>query len=146
MIYYYHCYRGAHLSIVAAALHLNKLSLEAGVSEILALDYFDKLQPQDMGTPVLAGYDQANNPVYFVGLGRGSKIFARFADSITGEINLDIQYKSVDCLPCLTFITRLGGFLSRYRRLRWIGRYLAARGVHANLRKINTLVLQARRD
>jgi len=67
-----------------------------------------------MGTPVLAGYDQANNPVYFVGLGRGSKIFARFADSITGEINLDIQYKSVDCLPCLAFITRLGGFLSSF--------------------------------
>lgn len=143
MIYFYHCYRGAHLSIVAAAMHLKKLNKQAGISDILNLEYFDKLQPQDTGVPVLAGYD-GEDAVYFVGLGRGSKIFARFADSLIGELDMQIAFKSVDCLPCLKLRTRIGGFLSRYPIFRTAGRRLAAWGVHASLDQINTLVLHAR--
>ena len=143
MIYYYHCYRGAHLSIVAAALHLEILAPDSGIAEILGLEYFDKLQTEDMGVPVLAGYDREKNPVYFVGLGKGSKIFARFADSFSGELELNLDYKSVDCLQCLSLITRIGGYLSHHRVTRRLGRYLAAKGVRDNLEKINTLVLHA---
>jgi hypothetical protein len=143
MIYYYHCYRGAHLSSVAAALHLKILEPTAGVDDILRLEYFDVLQNRDMGVPVLAGYCQGN-PVCFVGLGRGSKIFARFADSLTAKMNVSLEYKSVDCLECINLLTRLGGFISRFKRLKPLGRYLAARGVHKNLDKIYALVLHAR--
>lgn len=72
MVFFYHCYRGAHLSIVAAALHLGKLDSRSGIKDILELEYFDKLQIQDLGIPVLAGRDQDNNPVYFLGLGRAA--------------------------------------------------------------------------
>ena len=143
MIYFYHCYRGAHLSSVAAALHLKILDPKAEVADILRLEYFDVLQNRDMGVPVLAGYCQGN-PVCFVGLGRGSKIFARFADSITSKMNVQLEYKSVDCLECINLPTRIGGFISRYKCFRRIGRYLAARGVHKNLDKIYALVLHAR--
>ncbi|MGI6364416.1 MAG: DUF3189 family protein [Bacillota bacterium] len=144
MVFFYHCYRGAHLSIVAAALHLGKLDSRSGIKDILELEYFDKLQIQDLGIPVLAGRDQDNNPVYFLGLGRGSRIFARFAGSLTEELELKVEYKAVDCLPCLTPLIRIGGFISRYRPLRRIGRTLAAWGVHRNLRQIAALVLHAR--
>ncbi|HBI56196.1 MAG TPA: hypothetical protein DDY38_05160 [Firmicutes bacterium] len=143
MIYFYHCYRGAHLSCVAAALHLKRIQPSAGVKEILSLEYFDVLQNRDMGVPVLAGYSQGN-PVCFVGLGSGSKIFARFADSLTTKMQVPLQYKSVDCLECINLLTRIGGFISRFKGLKQIGRYLAARGVHKNLDKIFALVLQAR--
>jgi len=143
MVYFYHCYRGAHLSITAAALHLGKITVRSGVKELLALQYFDILQPEDMGTPVLAGYDRDNNPVYFVGLGRGGKIFARFADSLVRQLGLDIQYKSVDCLPCLNIFTRVGGFLARFRGIGVLGRRLAAWGVAKNLDRLHSLVLQA---
>ena len=86
MIFYYHCYRGAHLSIVAAALHLNKLNSHPGISDILGLEYFDKLQPQDMGVPVLAGYDTNGCPVYFLGLGPGSRIFTQFALELSSTV------------------------------------------------------------
>jgi len=144
MIFYYHCYRGAHLSIVAAALHLNLINTDSGISSILRLEYFDVLQNQDMGVPVLAGYDSNNDPVYFVGMGKGSKLFVRFADSITGELGVELKFKSIDCLQCLGFVTRLGGYISNYKGLRKIGRYLAAWGVHRNLGKLSTLVLHAR--
>ena len=49
MIYFYHCYRGAHLSCVAAALHLGIIKPSAKVEEILGLEYFDVLQNRDMG-------------------------------------------------------------------------------------------------
>lgn len=144
MIYFYHCYRGAHLSSMAAAMHLGKINSCSGVREILDMEYFDTLQSQDMGVPVLAGKDGGNNPVYFMGLGRGSKIFARLAESLVRELDLDIEYKSIDCLPCLTTAIRVGGFLSRYRQFRSLGRTLAAQGVHSNLRQIEALVLQAK--
>lgn len=144
MVFFYHCYRGAHLSIVAAALHLGKLNSRSGMKDILALEYFDKLQVQDMGIPVLAGRDQDNNPVYFMGLGRGSRIFPRFAESLTEKLGLEIEYRAVDCLSCLTPAIRIGGFISRYRLLRRVGRRLAAWGVHRNLRHIEALVLHAR--
>lgn len=145
MIYIYHCYRGAHLSIVAAALHLKSISADSDCTKLMELEYFDRLQNQDMGIPVLAGYEDGN-PVYFVGLGRGSKIFARFVDSLTGELKVTLKYKSVDCLPCLNMATRIGGFISRYKMLKSLGRRLAAWGVHRNLKKLNTLVLQAKQS
>jgi hypothetical protein len=144
MIFYYHCYRGAHLSIVAAALHLNKLNSHPGISDILGLEYFDKLQPQDMGVPVLAGYDTNGCPVYFLGLGPGSRIFTQFADSCTEKLGIGLNYKSIDCLQCLTLMVRLGGFISRYKRFKGIGRYLAAWGVQRNLPRLQSLVLHAR--
>lgn len=145
MIYFYHCYRGAHLSIVAAALHLKLISPDCSHKDLLRLEYFDKLSVKDMGIPVLAGYD-GDDPVYFVGLGRGSKIFARFADSLTGELGVNLEYKSIDCLPCLNLSTRVGGFIGRYRTFQGLGRQLAAWGVHKNLAGLNRLVLQARQS
>jgi len=144
MIFIYHCYRGAHLSSVAAALHLNILNSHSSVSDILGLEYFDKLQPQDIGVPVLAGHDENNNPVYFMGLGRGGHIFSCFASSVCDELGVEIQYRDINCLPCLRFLTRAGGFISRYRTFRRLGRYLAAMGVRKNLAKMHRLVLHAK--
>lgn len=144
MIYYYHCYRGAHLSSVASALHLGLIHPNASVSELLNLEYFDVLQPEDMGTPVLAGYDEDHNPVYFVGLGKGGKIFSQFVDSFVGELNVKLEYKTINCLQCIGMITRIGGFLSHYKCFRRFGRYLAAVGVHKYLGEIHRLVLQAK--
>jgi hypothetical protein len=128
---------------VAAALHLGVLKPSAGVKDILGLEYFDVLQNRDMGTPVLAGHSKGD-PVCFLGLGPGSKIFARYAQSVTKELQVELPYKSVDCLGCLNLFTRVGGFTSRYRPLKNLGRRLAARGVHKSLGKIYALVLQAR--
>lgn len=144
MIILYHCYRGAHLSMVATALHLKKIHPSSGSKDILGLKYFDKLQSQDMGVPVLAGLDENDNLVYFMGLGQGSRIYTRFLNSLVEELGLDIECKSVDCLSCLTPLIRIGGFLSRYRQSRYLGRRLAAWGVHKNLKRIEALVLQAR--
>lgn len=144
MIYFYHCYRGAHLSIVAAALHLGKIDSCSGVEDILGLEYFDTLQSPDMGVPVLAGRDEDNNPVYFMGLGKGSTIFARFAESLVAELGFKIEFKSVDCLPCLTPAIRIGGFLSQYRQFRSLGRSIAVGGVQNNLKQIEALVLHAK--
>ena len=143
MIYYYHCYRGAHLSSVAAALHLEILKPSAAVADILRLEYFDVLQNRDMGVPVLAGYAQGS-AICFLGIGPGSKIFPRFARSMTEGGEARFCYKSVDCLQAINLPTRIGGFMSRYKRLRSLGRYIAARGIHKNLAKIYSLVLQAK--
>lgn len=145
MIYFYHCYRGAHLSCVAAALHLGIIKPSAKVEEILGLEYFDVLQNRDMGVPVLAGYCHGN-PVCFVGIGSGSKIFPRFADCLTEKLQANVQYKAVDCLQCINLPTRIGGFLSRFKGFKALGRRLAAWGVHKNLEKIYALVLHAKRS
>lgn len=143
MIYFYHCYRGAHLSCTAAALHLGLLAPTAGVQDLLALEYFDVLQNRDMGTPVLAGFS-AGNPVCFLGMAQGSRIFPRYAASLYARTELTVQYKAVDCLCCLNLLTRVGGFISRYPPLKALGRRLAAQGVARNLGRLYTLVLQAR--
>lgn len=144
MIYVYNCYRAAHLSVVAAALHLGHLSPKAGIKEILALDYFDMMQAEEMGVPLLMGRDGAENPVYILGLGRGSEVFARLVDSVAEELGVSPDCKLVDCLGDINFLIRLGGLLARFRPVRRWGRLLAARGICRRLNSLHHLVLQAR--
>lgn len=134
------------MSVVAAAIHLEKLPDNPGADDILRLDYFDCLQRVDFGVPVFAGRDNADNKVYFVGINGGSLVFSRLLDSIIGELGIDLHYKLVDCLRAIGPWTRIGGYLSNYPRSRDFGRRLAAREIARNYHKLRDMVLQARAE
>lgn len=144
MIYVYNCFRAAHLSVAAAALHLGQLSPDAAVGEVLALEYFDVMTDKDMGVPVCLGRDENGSAVYILGLGRGGQVFARLVDSVAGELGVAVDCKLVDCRGEINLLIRLGGFLSRFWRWRRLGRRLAALGISSRLKSIHRLVLQAR--
>ena len=68
MIYIYNDYGGTHTTSLAAAYHLNKLPTHRQLTkeEILAVDYFDKLNTSDMGKLIFHGLDENGNPVYTI--------------------------------------------------------------------------------
>jgi len=141
MIYVYHCYRGAHMSVAAAALHLGILQPDSGIEDILKLTWFDRLSTREMGIPVLAGTDSRGNQVYFLGLGRSGKVFERFMQSLVHEFDLGYSYQTINCLKCIAPVTRVGGFLTRIPLLRTFGRRLAAWGVKTRLKQLEQIVL-----
>lgn len=142
MIYVYHCYRGAHMSVAAAALHLGLIHPDSSIEDILKLTWFDRLSIRELGVPVLAGTDSSGNQVYFLGLGRSGKVFEKFMESLVHNFDLRFSYKAINCLKCIAPITRLGGFLTRFPWLRPFGRHLAAWGVKTRLKQLEQIVLQ----
>ena len=134
----YHCYGGAHTSIVSAALHLGwlprKRVLEREALE--AVEPFDSLETR-IGQIHHLGRDHRGVEVKAMGLGGGTEIlwplYSQLMDLIgwsSGEI--------IDChtLPAAGVWLRVGGFVSLRLGLVWPGRFLVIGGVrraHAQL-------------
>jgi hypothetical protein len=129
---FYHCYAGAHSSVVASALHCGKLPLERipSLTEITAVPYYDQTTPDMIGTPFFMGHDEFGNDVYFIGMRRRSDIVMRAIYSFYDLYQLPIhQTRFVDALHVINLSTKIGGGLSRRLGCVGIGRSLSAWGI-----------------
>ena len=76
LIYIYNCFAGTHSSALAAAYHLKKIPRDKIPSkeEILNIDIFNKLTPNDFGRFIYHGKDEEENEVYTFGRGKSKDV------------------------------------------------------------------------
>ncbi|MGI6357274.1 MAG: DUF3189 family protein [Bacillota bacterium] len=145
--YIYFCWGSAHSSVTAAALHLGHLSCEhqPTVVEVMQIPRFDQTPNGDIGQLFYMGDDDQGHRVYVLGLGADHNSYAGLFDHFLRLLGLHPKdYRFVNCLPCVNWYTRIGGFSSRSLGLVWFGRRLAAFGVRKSFATYVNLVNRVR--
>lgn len=146
---FYHCYAGAHASVIAAALHCGKLPVQRipTVAEIMAVPYFDQTNRDMVGTPYLMGQDEFGHEVYFMGMRSGSTIVKKAIYSFFHVSQLPLeQVRFIDALHVINFSTKIGGGLSRRLGCICIGRRLSAWGIQQRYHGFIDLVREVKQS
>lgn len=118
--------------MTAAAIHLHCIETDhkPTVAEVMQIPRFDLTPNSDIGKLFYMGEDECADVVYVIGLGAEHRGFRYIIDQYLRLLGLNPEdYRLINCLPCVTWATRIGGYSSRSRGLVWIGRRLAAWGV-----------------
>lgn len=129
---FYHCYGSSHSSVVASAIHTEKLSIQRKPTpdELVALPHFDRVGPKLIGTVFYIGDDRDGREVYIVGLATGKHILVRAINDLVKSYGFpDGSLTLVNSLTAANWLAKLGGLLSRGLGLRHLGRPLAVAGV-----------------
>lgn len=145
----YHCYGGAHSSVIAAAIHLEQLNTgeKPTPDDILKCAYFDEVPPEKQGVIHYLGKDEGGHDIFNVGLGSAGTIAEKaFPDllEIYGQTSEDLYM--VNTLGCVNFPMRLGGFISRRLKLVNLGRPLVLKGSIMAYPSLVNLVQKVKED
>ncbi|MGE5509508.1 MAG: DUF3189 family protein [Chitinophagales bacterium] len=144
----YHCYGSAHSSVTAAALHLGLLPRDRQPTraELLAAPRFDRTLTRELGTLFFIGRDRGNHDVYALGRGPVAREVANCLLSLLGVTGCDrLEVLLVNALPQISFVTTIGGTLSRGYGLIWPGRPLALWGIRRCYSRFVRLVEETER-
>ncbi|NLM53255.1 MAG: DUF3189 family protein [Firmicutes bacterium] len=138
----YHCYGGAHSSVVAAAIHLGKLDTQRipEAQELLALTLFDRQTQAGHGQLHFFGFDEGKNEVYSVGCRNVGDMMEKFLTEIAQILGFSGDLFFVDTLHCVNLRMRIGGYLSRRLGLVPLGRPLVVAGTRAAYPRLAALV------
>ena len=145
----YHCFGGAHSSVIAAAIHLNQLSTSEKPTpqDILKCAYFDEVPTEKQGVIHYLGKDEEGNDIYNMGCGGAGAIMERALPDILniyGKSSNDLHM--VDTLGCVNFSMRLGGYISRRLRMVNVGRPLVLKGSIMAYPSLVDLVAKVKKD
>ncbi|MGE5557595.1 MAG: DUF3189 family protein [Bacillota bacterium] len=142
----YHCYGGAHSSVIAAHLHLgNVQNTSPSVKDICNLPRFDKTADTAAGQLFFMGRDENGDEVYILGLGSNTRIGVQLIKSLLRYYRIpDHEVLLVFTLPATRMFSRLGGFISRVLKLAPVGRPLVAWDVKRCWNDYVTLVREAK--
>lgn len=129
---FYHCYGGAHTSIVCAAIHLNYLTKDdiPAAFAFKEIPFYDKMKNNDIGSTVFVGTDEYGCDIYIMGMRNGREVVIPAIKGYLNEhyiTNNDILF--VNALVELHPVTALGGMLSRRLGLVSIGQPLTIWGI-----------------
>ena len=144
----YHCYGGAHSSIVAAAIHLNKLNTDKKptTDELMSLSLFDRQTKEGHGQIHFFGFDEWGNHIHSVGCRNVGTSVENVVTSVSKLLNLQDDLLFIDTLHCVNIKMRVGGYISR--RLGWIdqGRPIVLKGTQAAFPQLVDLVKQVKAE
>ncbi|NLZ54782.1 MAG: DUF3189 family protein [Thermoanaerobacteraceae bacterium] len=129
---FYCCYGSAHSSVVAASIHLGLLpSNRVPTSkEFLVLPHYDKTESFEIGTPFFMGKDEYDSDVFILGMASERRLIKKAILSFLAHAGLNTHdIMMVDTLRSVSFLTKLGGFISRRLGLIAIGRPLTILGI-----------------
>ncbi|MBM7613544.1 hypothetical protein JOC73_000052 [Alkaliphilus hydrothermalis] len=127
----YHCVGGAHSSVLATAIHLNKLPMEnkPTVDDILNIPYFDNMTIRDRGKIMFRGTDEMGNCIYNLSRQFVPHLAIPLIEDTWRLLNGHCDdLMIISTLSTVNFLMKLGGFTSR--RMNWVrfGRPIVARG------------------
>lgn len=145
--YIYFCWGSAHSSVTAAAIHLRQIATDGipSIAEVMRIPRFDLTPNSEVGSLFFMGDDGQGNNVYVLGLGSEHQAYCYLVDQYLAMLGLtSTDYRLVNCLPCVNWFTRIGGFSSRSLGLVWFGRRLAAYGVSRSFSTYVGLVKRVR--
>ncbi len=139
----YHCYGGAHSSVLAAAVHLGILDIKDKLNErvLASCPFFDKTGSKDAGRIFFMGKDESGNDVFIMGCKNAGEVVERALmdfSRLTGFNEKNILL--VNTLPYVNILLRIGGLFSRKLGLTKVGRLFLVPGAGLALKNINELV------
>lgn len=142
----YHCYGGAHSSIVAAAIHLNQLKTDKKptTDELMGLALFDRQSKEGHGQLHFFGFDEWGNHIHSVGCRNVGTSVENVVTSVSKLLKLQDDLLFIDTLHCVSIKMRVGGYISR--RLGWIdqGRPVVLKGTQDVFFQLVDLVKQVK--
>ncbi len=138
----YHCYGGAHSSVVAAAVHLGRLDAarKPHDRELMDLSLFDRQSKDEHGHLHFFGFDERGNQVYSIGCRNAGVAVKNILKGVGRILGVEEELHFVDTLHCVNARMRIGGYLSRRLGLISLGRPLVLSGTRAAFGKIVQLV------
>ena len=131
MIVIYHCYGGAHSSVVAAAVHLGSLPGDGPPSaeQLWSIRYYDKQDQGDHGRIRFIGQDSDGHQVCILGRRNHFKLLKSSVEEVARVMGISLDdVRFVDTLVCVNWSMRIGGLLSRFLGLRVLGRPIVIQG------------------
>ncbi len=142
----YHCYGGAHSSVVAAAIHLGQLRVDKvpASKELMALTLFDKQTKEGHGRLHFFGFDEYGDEVYSVGCRNVGYSVTKFLTKIKEILNAGDEMIFIDTLHCVNLKMRIGGYISRRLGMVKIGRPIVLRGTREAYFELVKLVQQVK--
>ncbi|KUG04658.1 hypothetical protein ASZ90_017797 [hydrocarbon metagenome] len=138
----YHCYGGAHSSVIAAALHLKMIEKQRlpTEEEMMAVPYYDKTDNGDFGSIRFMGIDDSGNEVYVLGKKSMGEKYSRILVGVAEIMGAGDEIIAIDCLNRVNISMKLGGFLSRRIGLIFPGRPVLFRGTRKAFMTLVNLV------
>lgn len=142
----YHCYGGAHSSVVAAAIHLGKLKLPRlpSAKELMRLSLFDRQTKDGHGQLHFFGFDEFGNQVYSVGCRNAGKSVENILNGVAGILGIQDDIIFIDTLHCVNMKMRIGGYMSRRLNLIHLGRPIVIKGTQDAFPELAELVRQTK--
>lgn len=110
------------------------------IREILDLPEFDNNRGRDFGIPCFLGKDSRQNDIYALGLWKDRALGLQTIIHLLAEGSYQTEWKFLNALDHINWLTRLGGFLSQRLKLKFIGKNLAARGIQMSYFQLVKLV------
>ena len=146
MKFFYYCYGGAHSSVIAGWIHLNRLPSGQipSVKEILAIPEFDRSDSGDFGRPCFLGKDEYDNEVFIIGLGGGPGLGLQTIYFVLERFGDPSEWKFYNSLDSIGWLTKIGGFISKKLKITPLGKYLAALGIQKSYFNLVNLVRTAK--
>jgi len=126
----YHCYGGAHSSVVAAAIHLGQLPADTlpTDADLMHLTLFDRQSKDGHGLLHFFGFDEQGRQVYCLGCRNAGQTVEQVLLQVAEMLGVRKELVFVDTLHCVTLKMRIGGYLSRRWQLVRLGRPLVLAG------------------
>lgn len=140
---FYCCWGSAHTSVVSSHIHLGLLPIDrrARFEEINDLEMYDRTPNSEIGTVFYVGDDRQGNQVYFMGFGPQKQMVRQGVIDYLRINGVDTEgLLFVDAIVHATWLTCVGGYLSRRLGLIRIGRPLTIIGILQNYRAFTELV------
>lgn len=109
------------------------------------LPLFDTQDGVDQGKLYFYGFDENGNQVYVIGRNRDMEaLYLIFCGAGNGEAADGVLL--VNALPCVPFLLRIGGFISRRLKLPRLGRPLLRAGLRQGYRCVSDLVYRVKAE
>jgi hypothetical protein len=144
----YHCYGGAHSSVVAAAVHLGTLKTgrTPDNEKLMELTLFDRQGQDAHGQLHFLGFDEEGRHIYSVGCRNAGSAVEKTLSGMAEIFKLPDEFIFVDTLRCVNIKMRIGGYLSRRWGLIKVGRPLVLQGTRQAFQSIVGLVDKTKKE
>jgi hypothetical protein len=143
----YHCFGGAHSSIIAAAIHLGMLPGDRlpAADEIRAMPHFDRPPQGGEGQIIFMGKDNFNHEVYAAGKRGMGEAYENLLYDLVEALGLPREeLLLLDTSPLVNWPMIIGGFLSRRVGISILGRPIVTWGVRRSFFRLAAFVKQNR--
>jgi hypothetical protein len=140
---FYYDNTGSCTSLIAAYIHLKILSDEKApsVAEIMRINGFADNHSKSQGIPLKIGTDQRGNEIFAIGFGKDHQLALQVIYNLLKDRGLN-DWRFFNVGFEMNLLMTVSGFFSPMLHLHRFSRYLAARKIKNNYRKIVAAIQQ----
>ncbi|MFZ5639725.1 MAG: DUF3189 family protein [Bacillota bacterium] len=130
---FYLCPTGLHTALVAAGIHVGRLSPDRPPSEYEMHKLFREFRRLDyvLGKPVFVGIDEKGHEVFTVGVAAEHKMMKKAVEDVFDRVynSKPGDYLVVDAAHLATGWIRLGSFFAMHLNIKEVGEKMCVHGI-----------------